>query len=63
MNNNTTHRSTTNNSTHKQSKNADINFNGAAILDDAGREVPITENMIQTACDQLVVDDYDLVCN
>ena len=28
-------------------------FNGAAIIDDQGNEVPITEEMIQSACKKL----------
>ncbi|MDX1696221.1 MAG: hypothetical protein R3208_20825 [Ketobacteraceae bacterium] len=29
------------------------NFNGAAVIDEYGNEVPITEEMIQTACRKL----------
>lgn len=29
------------------------NFNGAAIIDDDGNEIPITEEMIKSACDEL----------
>ncbi|MZR61645.1 PA1571 family protein [Alcanivorax sp. DP30] len=29
------------------------NFNGAAVIDEQGREVPITEAMIQQACESL----------
>ena len=29
------------------------NFNGAAIIDEHGKEIPITEEMVQTACDEL----------
>lgn len=28
-------------------------FNGAAVIDEQGREVPITEAMIQQACEKL----------
>lgn len=28
-------------------------FNGAAIIDEQGVEVPITEDMVRTACDEL----------
>lgn len=28
-------------------------FHGAAIIDDSGNEIPITEEMIQHACDEL----------
>ncbi|MCK0152337.1 hypothetical protein MWU49_01350 [Alcanivorax sp. S6407] len=31
-------------------------FNGGAIIDDQGREVPITEAMIQHACENLARD-------
>ncbi|MDM3871911.1 hypothetical protein QSV34_11165 [Porticoccus sp. W117] len=40
-----------------QNSEAATNFNGAAILDQNGREVPITEEMVQGACHELVVDD------
>ena len=29
------------------------NFNGAAIIDDDGNEIPITEEMIKSVCDEL----------
>ena len=29
------------------------NFNGAAIINEHGKEIPITEEMVQTACDEL----------
>lgn len=29
-------------------------FHGAALLDDQGREIPITEEMIMQACDELM---------
>ncbi|MDA9566030.1 hypothetical protein N9R55_03045 [Porticoccaceae bacterium] len=29
------------------------NFNGAAIINEQGKEIPITEEMVQTACDEL----------
>lgn len=28
-------------------------FNGAAIIDDQGAEIPITEEMVQDACEEL----------
>ena len=31
-------------------------FNGAAVIDEQGREVPITEAMIQQACETLAKD-------
>ncbi|MCV6603719.1 MAG: hypothetical protein OIF34_00325 [Porticoccaceae bacterium] len=42
----------------KQSETA-TNFNGAAILDQNGCEVPITEEMVQGACHELVAEDQD----
>lgn len=32
---------------------SDRDFHGAAIIDEHGKEVPITEEMIQKACDDL----------
>jgi hypothetical protein len=32
---------------------AEPDFNGAAIIDGNGVEIPITEEMIKNACDQL----------
>ncbi len=29
-------------------------FHGAALLDEQGREIPITEEMISNACDELM---------
>ncbi|MDA9826145.1 hypothetical protein N9X86_02870 [Porticoccaceae bacterium] len=29
------------------------NFNGAAIINEQGEEIPITEEMVQTACEKL----------
>lgn len=29
------------------------NFHGAAVIDEKGREVPITEDMVQKACQSL----------
>jgi hypothetical protein len=29
------------------------NFNGAAIINEQGEEIPITEEMVQTACETL----------
>lgn len=31
----------------------DIDFHGAALIDENGEEIPITEEMIQNACDKL----------
>ncbi len=36
---------------HSQQPNTQ--FNGAAVIDDLGREIPITEAMIQRACENL----------
>ena len=30
-----------------------VDFHGAAIIDASGREIPITEEMVQQACDKL----------
>jgi len=30
-----------------------VDFHGAAIIDENGREIPITEAMVQKACKQL----------
>ncbi len=40
-------------STEKQTERAASDFNGAAIIDENGVEVAITEEMVQSACDQL----------
>ena len=29
------------------------NFNGAAIINEQGKEIPITEEMVKTACEEL----------
>ncbi|MGS2722239.1 PA1571 family protein [Porticoccus sp. GXU_MW_L64] len=42
-----------------QNNETNINFNGAAILDQNGQEVPITEEMVQDACQELVTDDQE----
>ena len=42
-----------NSSNNKQDDTVAADFNGAAIIDDQGVEVPITEDMVQTACDEL----------
>ena len=34
-------------------KQSDIDFHGAAIVDQDGHEIPITEDMIQSACSDL----------
>jgi len=36
-----------------------IDFHGAAIIDDNGREIPITEEMIQQACEDLESKSHD----
>lgn len=36
----------------KSSQNS-VDFHGAAIIDEQGREIPITESMVQKACKQL----------
>ncbi len=30
-----------------------IDFHGAAIIDENGREIPITENMVKQACEKI----------
>lgn len=35
----------------------EVDFHGAAIIDEKGREIPITEEMIQQACDELEGDE------
>lgn len=35
------------------SSNRDKDFNGAALIDAQGREIPITEDMVQQACAHL----------
>ncbi|MDB4322045.1 hypothetical protein N9975_00350 [bacterium] len=42
-----------NSSDDKQEDTVAADFNGAAIIDEQGVEVPITEDMVQTACDEL----------
>lgn len=34
-------------------KTSQTDFNGAAVIDDEGREIPITEKMIKEACEKL----------
>jgi hypothetical protein len=48
-------KNTQNISTEKQTERAAPDFNGAAIIDENGVEVAITEEMVQSACDQLDV--------
>lgn len=31
----------------------EVDFHGAAVIDEKGREIPITEEMIQKACEEL----------
>ena len=40
-------------SNRKSVRNQKVDFNGAAIIDDEGRETPITEAMIQRALNSL----------
>ncbi len=39
--------------THKDDTRKAADFHGAAIIDANGREIPITEEMVQEACDKL----------
>lgn len=32
------------------------NFHGATVIDDYGRETPITETMVRNACNKLIED-------
>ena len=41
---------------HHNNDNKTIDFHGAAIIDEKGREIPITEEMIQQACEDLDSD-------
>lgn len=36
-------------------------FHGAAIIDDSGREIPITEAMIQQACRKLEQQECNVI--
>lgn len=38
---------------HSAANVMDRDFHGAAIIDENGKEVPITEDMIQKACQEL----------
>lgn len=38
---------------NKASEQASIDFHGAAFIDQQGHEIPITEEMIQLACQQV----------
>lgn len=38
------------------SQQSQSDFNGAAVIDEQGHEVPITEAMIQQACENLAND-------
>ena len=40
-----------------ESPTAEPDFNGGAIIDDQGAEIPITEEMVQVACDELGDDE------
>ncbi|MEZ5524397.1 MAG: hypothetical protein R3E62_05440 [Pseudomonadales bacterium] len=37
----------------KMQENSTTDFHGAAIIDSNGHEVPITEEMVQKACEEL----------
>jgi len=37
----------------ERAKEKSLNFNGAAIIDENGAEIPITEDMVQRACEHL----------
>lgn len=39
---------------NNESKIKEVDFNGAAVIDENGREIAITESMIQGAFDKLV---------
>lgn len=44
--------------TENETKNKDdMDFHGAAIVSNAGKEMPITEDMVQDACHKLDDDD------
>ena len=53
-NNNPGNKPETANSDKEQAENTPSpDFHGAAIIDDEGNEIPITEEMIKKACDDL----------
>lgn len=37
----------------------EVDFHGAAVIDESGREIPITEEMIQKACAELDESESD----
>ncbi len=37
----------------------EVDFHGAAIIDENGREIPITEEMVQQACAELEDDEQE----
>lgn len=37
----------------RQYRSSETDFHGAAIIDEQGREIPITEQMVQQACSAL----------
>jgi len=39
--------------TSHSAKDNNVDFHGAAIIDGQGREIPITEDMVQEACNKL----------
>lgn len=45
--------SQTNTQASKNSQPINVDFHGAAVIDAEGREMPITESMIQEACAKL----------
>ena len=40
-------------SSHKHDQSPD--FHGASIIDERGREIPITESMVRKACNDLIM--------
>ena len=40
-------------------KHNEVDFHGAAVVDQHGQEVPITEDMVQTACTNLEAEGSD----
>jgi len=41
------------NSEQNMQNDSTVDFHGAAIIDNEGREVPITEEMVKQACEEL----------
>ncbi|MDX2506055.1 MAG: hypothetical protein QNL62_16480 [Gammaproteobacteria bacterium] len=42
---------------NKNAKNYCIDFHGAAIINQDGQEIAITEEMVENACNQLMEDE------